>query len=215
MSESKKNGQSGSDLSYPERAGKMSARARKAACKTFNKHWVRAKKRADVISDEEIGTVNDLRECGLAIQQMSGTRTQMLFDLAGKEFFRKEIQPLLAPGVGLEHVQACIHIAKTIKEPIRTREQLQLAKQEMQLAFQALGLIDAPRRKELQNAHARNLFSDFVSRAAGLKVLFDDLNREEPMETWPPEKLDEFLETTVPVEATINQAKRLRLGKAN
>ena len=199
-------------LTYPERAGKMAKRARNVAIKTFNKIWQRAQKRALKIIDEEIGTVNDLRECGLALQQMAGTRTQMLFDIAGKEFIHKEILPHLPEGVGMEHIQACIHIAKTVKEPIRTREELNLARQEMQLAFVALGLLEAPRRKELQNAHARNLFSDFVSRTTGLNVLFDELEREEPMDTWPAEKLDEFLETTVPVAAKIEKAKRLRLG---
>jgi len=199
-------------LTYPERAGKMAKRARSAAIKTFNKIWQRAQKRAVKITDEEIGTVNDLRECGLALQQMAGTRTQMLFDMAGKEFIRREILPHLPAGVGLEHVQACVHIANNVPKPIQTREELNLARQEMQLAFVALGLIEAPRRKELQNAHARNLFSDFVSRTTGLTVLFDELEREEPMDTWPAEKLDEFLETSQPMKEKITRAEKLRLG---
>jgi hypothetical protein len=197
-----------SALTYPERAGKMAKRARAAAIKTFNKIWQRAKKRAVKITDEEIGTVNDLRECGLALQQMAGTRTQMLFDMAGKEFIRREILPHLPPGIGLEQVQACVHIAKTIPAPISTREELNLARQEMQLAFVALGLIEAPRRKELQNAHARNLFSDIVSAASGFTVKFRELLQTEPIESWPREKKEEYLETTNPIVETHEQVKR-------
>ena len=197
---------------YPERAGKMAKRARSAAIKTFTLIWQRAQKRAGKITEEEIGTVNDLRECGLALQQMSGTRTQLLFDLAGKEFIRREILPHLPAGVAMEHIQACVEISKRVPAPISTREELKLVRQEIQMAFIALGLEEAPHRKELQNAIARNLFSDFVSSAAGLNVLFEKLEREEPMEGWPDEKLDEFLESAQPVKEKILRAERLRLG---
>ena len=202
----------GPDLSYPERAGQMARRARTAAIKTFNKIWKRAQARALTITDEEIGTVNDLRECGLALQQMAGTRTQMLFDLAGKEFIRREILPHLPAGVGLEHVQACVHIANAVPVPIRTREELNLARQEMQLAFVALGLMEAPRRKELQLAHARNLFADIVSVACGFTVKFNELIQAEPIASWPREKKEEYLETTNPIHATREEVKKSLLG---
>jgi hypothetical protein len=200
------------ELTYTERAGKMSRRARKAACAQAGKAWQKAQSAAGNISELEIVCVNRLREAGVALNQAAG-RTQLLFNIHGLEFCRNELLPLLPPGMGLEQVQACVHIANSVPKPIQTREELKLAKQELQLAFQALGLIEAPRRKELQSAHARNLFSDFVSRAVGLNVLFDDLEKEEPMENWPAAKLDEFLETTVPVAAKIEKAKKLRLGK--
>gem|GEM_PF-5723510 len=200
-------------LTYTERAGKMAARARVAACAKAGQAWKSAQIATEEITEKEMAVVNALREAGLALQQASGLRSQLLFDIGGKEFCRKELLPLLPAGMGLEQVQACVHIAKAVPAPITTRDGLRAAKQEMQLAFQVLGLIDAPRRKELQSAHARNLFSDFVSRALGLNVLFADLDKEEPMEKWPAPKLDEFLETTVPVVARIEKAKKLRLGK--
>lgn len=39
----------------------------------------------------------------------------------------------------------------------------------------------------------RNLFSDFVNRVSRLKLLFAELESEEPMDKWPPEKLSALL----------------------
>jgi hypothetical protein len=43
-------------------------------------------------------------------------------------------------------------------------------------------------------------------------VLVEELDREEPMATWPREKLEEFLETAQPVKERIATAEKLLLG---
>ena len=99
-------------------------------------------------------------------------------------------------------------------EPAKTPAQVDLLEKQFQHEFEMLGLVPSHKRKELQSPVARNLFSDFVNKFAGIRVTFQELEAEAPMDTWPTEKLDEFLETTVPVAAKIEQAKKLRLQLA-
>ena len=200
------------EMTYPERAGAMSRRARKNACADAGRHWKRAEAAASNIGELEIVCLNELRSVGEKINQAAG-RDQLLFNIKGAEFCRKEILPLLPEGMLLQQVQACVHIANTIKTPIETRAELEAVRPELQLAFQALGLASAPRRKELQSPVAQNLFSDFVNRTASLGMLFEELETEEPMDHWPPEKLDEFLETAEPVKEKIERAESLRMGR--
>ena len=199
-------------LTYTEHASTMSRTARQSACTEAGKLWLKATAAATSIGELEIDCVNRLREAGLKINQACG-REQLSFNLEGKEFCRREILPLLPAGMDLAAVHTCVHLANHLKQPVATREELRAIKPELQLAFQTLGLVEAPRRKELQTAHGRNLFSDFVSRTLGLRALFEELEKEEPMETWPAPKLDEFLESTLPVKERIERAERLRLGR--
>lgn len=198
---------------YPERALAMTKAARKAACERAGEKYHKAMHAAGNIGELEVVVINRLREAGLELITACG-REQLLFSLEGKEFCRRELLPFL-PEMDLAKVQVCVHIANTVKTPLANQEELRAVRPELQLAFQMFGLADAPRRKELQTAHARNLFSDFVSRATSLKLLFDELEQEEPMAQWPPDKLDEFLETAQPVKEKIERAEKLRLGIKN
>ena len=195
------------EMTYPERAGAMSRATRRAACKLAGKEWLQAQQDAKMMQAREMSCINHLRRAGEFINRAAG-REQLLFNLEGFEFAREHLLPLL-PGMTVEQVRACVHIARTVKEDVTTPEQLKSVRHEMQLGFQALGLADPPRRKELQSAQARNLFSDFVSRTAGLGVLFEELEEEEPMEQWPPDKLQEFLDSVVPVREKIERAEKL------
>lgn len=199
------------ELSYRERAGRMSKRARKIACRAAGELWREATKAAADLGSIEIECLNSMRAAGEKILEAAG-RSQLLFTLEVKEFCRKEILPLLPPGMELEQVQACVQIASHIPKPIQNRDELRAVKAEVQLAFQALGLIETRRRKELQTPHTRNLFSDFVSMATNLKLLIDELESELPLEQWTTDALDEFLETMLPVKGTILRAEKIRLG---
>lgn len=202
------------ETTYPERAGALARCARKTACETAGEHWLAAQAAASAIGDLEIKCVNELREAGESINRASG-RDQLLFSLEGKEFCRKELLPLLPPGMGMDQVRACCHIASHVKKPIQTREELRALKQEMQMAFKSLGMIESTKRPELQSAVTRNLFSDWVNKSTGLYLVMDELEKEEPMDRWTPEKLDEFLETSLPMKERILRAERLRLGTEN
>lgn len=196
---------------YTERAGAMNKRARQLLVEEAGKLWLKARSAADNIGELEIVCMNRMREAGLKINQASG-HEQLIFGVDGTEFCRREILPHLPPSMDLKIVRACVHLANNLKAPVQDREELRAAKRELQLVMESLGLAEAPRRKELQSAHARNLFSDYVSRVASLRVLFEELETEEPMERWSPDKLDEFLENAQPVEERIARAKKLRLG---
>jgi hypothetical protein len=161
-------------LTYPERAGKMAKKARKVACREAGEAWRNATKAAADMGELEIEVVNSLRLAGEKILEAAG-RAQLTFSLEVKEFCRKELLPMLPPGMEIEQVCACVKIAAHISKPIQNRDELRAVRQEVQLAFQALGLVEVRRRAELQTAHARNLFSDFVSRASGLIVLVADM----------------------------------------
>jgi hypothetical protein len=196
---------------YTERAGEMNRRARQLLVEEAGKLWLKARNAADNIGELEIVCLNRMREAGLKINQASG-HEQLIFGSDGTEFCRREILPHLPEGMDMKVVRACVHLATNLKAPVRDREELRAAKRELQLVMESLGLAEAPRRKELQSAHARNLFSDYVSRVASLRVLFEELEVEEPMERWSPDKLDEFLEEAAPVKERITRAEKLRLG---
>lgn len=202
----------GNSLSYPERAGAMSKVARKAAFTKAASHLEKFRNVTMNIGELRVTQLNQLRAAGQQFNLGCG-REQLSFNLEGLEFARKEILPFMPEGIGVNEIHACVLIAAKMPEPAKTPAEVDSLTRQFQHEFEMLGLAPSHKRKELQNPHARNLFSDFVNRAAGLGVLFEELEKEEAMESWPPDKLDEFLTTTQPVKEKILRAERLRLGK--
>lgn len=195
---------------YVERAGKMATKARKLACRQAAAHWREASKAAADIGSLEIECINQMRAAGEKILEACG-RTQLVFNLDVKEFVRKKLLPHLPPGMELPQVQACVQIAAHVKEPIKTRDELKSVKAEMQLAFQALGLLEPPRRGE-QSRIERNVFCEFVTKARNVEIVIESLEKDLPLEKWDPPALDEFLETLVPIVGLYERAKKIRLG---
>lgn len=189
----------------------MAAKARKQACRRAGDHWREAAKAAADIGYLEIECINQLRAAGEDFKAAAG-RTQLVFNLETVEFFRAKILPHLPPGMELPQVQACVQIAAHVKEPIKTREDLKSAKAELQLAFQALGLIEKPIREGNQNLIERNLFCTFTTGARRLEIVLEDIEKELPLEKWDPPALDEFLDTLVPLVNLFERAKKIRLG---
>ena len=196
--------------SYTERAGKLGKAARKTAFKNAAKCLLKYKEATAEIGSLRVDRLNRLREAGLQFNIGSG-REQLAFNIEGIEFTRKEILPLMPDGIGVEEVHACVLIANKMKEPAKTPAEVDALERQFQVEFEMLGLVPSHKRKELQSSHARNLFSEFVNITSGLTVKMTDLEKEEPMERWPAFKLDEFLETTVPVVAMVEKAKQLRM----
>lgn len=197
---------------YSERAGAMNKSARRTACGEVSKLWTQSKAAEGDIFELEKLILNNLREAGQKLNLASG-REQLLFTIEGKEFVRKELLPNLPADMGLAQVQACVHIAQHIRERVETREQLRAAKREFQLALHALGIGQKPQR-ELQTAHTRNLFQIFVNRLMDVSALCEDLSREEPLEDWPREKVEDFLESARRLRDQIAKAERVLLGRA-
>lgn len=196
---------------YTERAGAMNKRARQLLVEEAGNLLLKAKHAAGNIGELQIFCINQMRAAGLKINQASG-HEQLIFNMEGTEFCRREILPYLPEGMDLKMVRACVHVANNLKEPIKTLDELRAAKRELQLVMESVELATAPKRDQIQTAHARNLFAAYVSTTCNFRMLLDKMETEEPMERWSPDKLDEFLENWQPLEERVARAKKLRLG---
>jgi hypothetical protein len=193
------------ETSYGERAGRMARKARTTAVKAGAKLFIKAR---HTMASAQIDTVNLLRAAGEKFNQAAG-KNQLLFNLEGLEFCRKEFLPLLKPcGMGIKEIQACVHIASRVRKPIKTAEELGAVKQELQMSLRVLGLIEQPHH-EGQSLIERNLFCTLTTATRKFELLLDDMEREKPMAQWGREALDEFLETAAPVEAVFVKARKL------
>ena len=193
------------ELTYPERAGLAVKELRETCVEAARLKWEDAKKDAGEIVELKVGILNKLRLAGNDFNEASG-RGQLTFTDNGNQFCRLEIVPL-TNGMTLQQIKLCCHLANTIKEPIRTREELALYEAELEPFFNAtFGLSKKPR--ELHAAEVRNWFSTLVSKAADFRSLFAEIRKQQPMETWGKDKLEEFIETTKPVEDERNAAKK-------
>lgn len=200
------------ETTYNDRAITMTRAARQAACADAAKHWDRARNAGENIDQCRIVRLNELRATGHCINVACG-REQLLFTVDGTIFCRDQLLPFLPPDMTVQAIQGCVHIANKIKEPVQTVAEVALLERQLQEEFELIGLLPASRRKELQTAHARNWFSDIVSRFSGIRSTFKELEAEEPMDSWPESKLDEFLEEAQPVDEMIERARKIRLGK--
>ena len=189
----------------------MSLRARRTAFQKAAEYLEAYKANCVEIGALRVSRMNSLREAGQQFNIGSG-REQLSFGLDGIEFTRKEILPLMPEGIGINEVHACVLIAAKMPLPAQTVAEVDALEKAFQHEFEMLGLTASHKRKELQSPQARNLFSDFVNITSGLALKLADLEKEEPMEKWPPAKLDEFLQTAQPVKEKISRAESLRLG---
>lgn len=197
---------------YTERAGQMSKAARKAAFTQAAKHLERFKNATMNIGELKVVRLNQLREAGLQFNIGCG-REQLQFTIEGIEFARREILPLMPKGIDIDQIHGCVLIANKMPEPARTAEEAAALEKMFQSEFEMLGLVASHRRKELQSSHARNLFSEFVNRTAGLNVLVSDLEKDEPMDRWPAQKVEEFLQTAQPFKEKILKAESLLMQR--
>jgi hypothetical protein len=198
------------ELTYTERSVAMSRNARNQLLTEAGELWQEARVAAGDIKDLEILCLNNMREAGMKLNLSSG-REQLLFNLEGLEFCRKEILPHLPPEMDLNTVKLCVHLANKIPEPIENHEQLQNAKAEVQQVFSAFGLADAPKRREMQTSHARDMFVEFTYRFSSLPAYFDKLKLEIPYATWPRSKIEEALFVLEPVKLEIATLEKLLL----
>ncbi len=196
---------------YSERAYAMTKQARQAHVDRAVTALNKAKSATGNISELEVLVLNRIREAGIEFNHASG-HEQLNFTLEGCEFVRREIVPHLPEGMSIEQVRMAVKIASMLPNPIKDPKELAQLKPVIQLALGAFALKESHKAKELQTAHARNLFSDFVNDTLGLGSLFEKLQKEEPMEGWPADKLDELLEKGKPLVEIVKRAERLRLG---
>jgi len=204
----KNNGQSGSDLTYTERAGKMALKARTAAALAGEKLYRRAEA---TLQNANIKSINLLREAGEKFNDASG-RNQLFFNLEGLEFCRKSLIPLLKTGMTVKEIQMCCHIAARVKKPIETVAELHAIKAELQMSLRVIGLMDQPHH-EGQSLIERNLFCTITTAARKFELLLEDLEKERPMDKWDADALEEFLESAQPVKKRIEQAEKMLGGK--
>ena len=195
------------ELTYAERASKLARQARRNAVLAGERLYVRCR-RLRTLTD--VKSINLLRAAGDKFNEASG-RNQLLFNLAGLEFCRKEILPLLKTGMTLKQVAMCCHVANRVPAPI-TEAELPAVKAELQLSLRVMGLLDEAHH-EGQSLIERNLFCTLATKARQLVLTWDDLEKESPMAAWDVAELDEFLATVAPVREKIAAAERLRQTK--
>jgi hypothetical protein len=196
---------------HGERSLALNKNARRAACEDAGKHWLRHRSASDNMDTCRIVRLNELRAAGACINVACG-REQLLFTTDGNIFCREQLLPFLPPDMSLAAVQGCVHIANKMPAPAQTVAEVTALERQFQDEFVLLGLLPSHKRKELQTAHARNLFSDFVNKFAAVKLTLDELELEEPMAGWSADKLDEFLENAQPVKEKIQRAENIRLN---
>ena len=194
---------------YTERAGKMARKARVTAVREMERLITRAK---DAMTTGQIKGINLLREAGEKANQAAG-RTQMLFNLEGLEFCRREILPLLKSGITLKEIQLAVHIRSKLEKPIESADELKAFKAICKDSQVLMGFAD-PGTREGQSLIERNLFCTITTAARKFELLLEDLEKEKPMDEWESDTLDEFLETAAPVKEKIERAEKLRLGKS-
>ena len=195
------------ELTYAERAAKLARQARRNAVLAGERLYARCR-RLRTLTD--VKSINLLRAAGDKFNEASG-RNQLLFNLAGLEFCRKEILPLLKTGMTLKQVAMCCHVANRVPAPI-TEAELPAVKAELQLSLRVMGLLDEAHH-EGQSLIERNLFCTLATKARQLVLTWDDLEKESPMAAWDVAELDEFLATVAPVREKIAAAERLRQTK--
>jgi len=186
----------------------MARTARIAAVRQMETLIQRAK---DAMTSGQIKGINLLREAGEKANQAAG-RSQLLFNLEGLEFCRKEILPLIKSGITLKEIQLAVHIRAKLEKPIESADELKAFKAECKASQVLMGFADESTRGD-QSLIERNWFCTLTTAARKLEQSVGELEKELPMDQWESDALDEFLETTVPVVAMVEKAKKLRLGK--
>ena len=199
------------DIDYQTTAITQTRAARESAAKAGAEKLAAAKVQMDAVRLNEIGALNSLREAGLQFNVASG-RAQLIFDLAGIEFARKQILPHMPEGITIEHLRLCVHLAKRLPEPVRTIEEVRGIKREAQTMFTLFGIADAPSREKPQTPHQRNLFASAINRICVLRKDLEALAEEAPVETWADVELDSFIESADPVFRFLQGVRQHRLS---
>ena len=183
---------------YTERAGKLAKKARVTAVRQMEKLIVRAK---DALTSGQIKGINLLREAGEKANQAAG-RNQLLFNLEGLEFCRKEILPLIKSGITLKEIQLAVHIRAKLEKPIESADELKAFKAECKASQVLMGFADESTR-EGQSLIERNLFCTFTTAVRKFEISIEELEKELPIDRWDEQARIEFLETSEPAVAKI------------
>ena len=178
--------------------------ARKVSAQAGGECIARAFDAVSGIRQLEIDSINALREAGIHFNVASG-RNQLTFTGSGFDFVRAEILPHLPATANMNHVRLAVHLAGVLPEPISTQDELRAVKSEVQQMLVLFNLCEAPRRKELQNAHARNYFADFTNTIGTMRMILEKIEDVEPMTEWPREKLEEFREDAIVARNIVNE----------
>lgn len=183
---------------YTERAGKMAKKARATAFHQGESLVLRAK---DAMTGGQIKGINLLREAGEKFNQAAG-RSQLLFNLEGLEFCRRDLLPLAKHGITLEEIQLAVHIRAKLEKPIESAEELKAFKAECKASQVLMGFADKSTR-EGQSLIERNLFCTFTTAVRKFEISIEELEKELPIDRWDEQARIEFLETSEPAVAKI------------
>jgi hypothetical protein len=195
------------ELSYDDKSRVMTASARNTLLESVARRYTACHRAGAEMVELKILVVNEMRAAGLELNQCAGpNHEQLTFTVEGSEFCRRQIMPSLPKDATFTWVKACVHLAGKLSLPVTTAA---AAEQEMRLVQIALGLIEEPYR-QIEHAHARNLFSEFVSTARSVEGILTKLEKESPVQEWGVERLDTFIREWRPVVERYQEACRVR-----
>lgn len=165
------------------------------------------------MKNSEVDAVNNMREAGIRANIASGNK-QLVFNTSGIEFASREIMPHMPKGATINHLRVAVQLAARLPKPVESSDELRGIRVEIQQMLALCGFGEPAKRRELQSARGRNFFADGISKLLDFRVLIESVEKEEPMENWTDDMLDEFLVSVQPIRDRIQRAEKIRLGLA-
>ena len=187
-------------MTYFERSRKLDTKATAVLLKRASVDFEAAESALKHVARLQLVVANRLRDCGLNLIDAGAPTGQHQVE------WWQHHKSQLPAGCGFSAVKVCVHLAKKYDQPITDGQE---ALKEMQLAFEGLGVLEAPKRIGDQQQHDHNPWNEFVSRGIGFANFTRELQDEAPMSTWDRLKLEKFISVTEPVVAAYNAAKGL------
>jgi hypothetical protein len=132
-----------------------------------------------------------LRCAGIKLQE-AANRENLTFETF------KRWQKSLPKDLTYTAAQFCVKIGKEFQKPFESLNDIMHARR---LLFEKIGAAEPPRRLAEQTAHEANPWSELVSKFTGATVFFSELEKDEPMDKWSADKLQNFVTLTKPIVA--------------
>jgi hypothetical protein len=181
----------------------VNAAAVESSTAAIKKIYARMEARLKNVAQEMLGIANDALQLGFYFQEATG-KTQLEFYL-----FEKMDVPANLP---FKLARGCMAMAERYG-PKHTFANVQEAAQEIKFLFQEMNLVPASKRlAAAAGASGKapvNYWNECLAGINTLAGIFDDWEKEEPMDKWPRERIENFLLDSEPIEKRIRKATEL------
>ena len=155
--------------------------------------------RGERIKTDTVDAVNLGREIGMYLQEMCG------HEQIGFEFWQKECGQQLP--FEFEAAKKFTSIARACPEPVTTIEE---AFSMQQMVLRAGGLIELPEREEMHQRSNVSIVERFFREFTLIRLPFQKIVNQKPMEQWDKEALGMFLSETEWIAIERSKAENLK-----